>query len=64
MLATDWSMSIPVEDNQLGLGLLGTLAHGGIISFIGVQLLLHQLGQLQVLVVVCSVPEPIRIKYY
>ena len=46
-----------VQNDQLRLGLLRPVAHGGIVRLVSVQLLLHQLGQLQVLVVV---PEHFR----
>ena len=41
-----------VQDNQLRLGFLSALAHGWVVSLVGVQLLLNQLSQLQVLLVV------------
>ena len=46
-----------VQDDQLRLGLLCSLSHAGVISLVSVQLLLHQLRQLQVLVVVSSVSD-------
>ena len=43
-----------VQDNQLRLGFLSPLAHGWVVSLVGVQLLLNQLSQLQVLLVVAA----------
>ena len=51
-----------VQDNQLRLGFLSPLAHGWIVSLVGVQLLLNQLSQLQVLLVVTEMKCPIEMR--
>lgn len=49
-----------VEDQQLRPGFLGSLAHRRLVRLVGVQLLLHHLGQLQVAV---EITEQERIYY-